>query len=104
MYFQSVQEFIEMDGHGIYVWLCYGIVLFALLGYFVYSKGLVSRNQKALVKFYKRMDARKQNASDNNASEINQSEINQSEINQSETNQPDISATTRTVTNMVEEK
>jgi len=60
MYFQSFQEFVEMGGHGFYVWLCYGIVLFSMLSYFFYSIQLAKSNQKELVKFYTRMDARSQ--------------------------------------------
>jgi len=63
MYFQSFQEFIHMGGHGFYVWLCYGVVLFALVGYFVYSKQLVKSNQKSLIKFYKRMETQQKNTS-----------------------------------------
>ncbi|WP_396589085.1 heme exporter protein CcmD [Bermanella sp. R86510] len=29
MFFDSLSSFIEMGGHGVYVWLCYGI--FALI-------------------------------------------------------------------------
>ncbi len=38
MYFQSFKEFIDMGGHGFYVWLSYAVVLLALIAYFVYSK------------------------------------------------------------------
>lgn len=31
MYFESWAEFLEMGGHGLYVWLCYGVGLFAML-------------------------------------------------------------------------
>lgn len=37
-YFHSFNEFIIMGGHGWYVWLCYGITLFAVLGLIVYIK------------------------------------------------------------------
>ena len=30
MSFNSVAEFIAMGGHGLYVWLCYGVVLVVL--------------------------------------------------------------------------
>ncbi|WP_185236050.1 heme exporter protein CcmD [Teredinibacter franksiae] len=30
--FADFQAFIAMGGHGIYVWLCYGIVITGLLG------------------------------------------------------------------------
>jgi heme exporter protein D len=27
MYFQSLQQLLHMDGHGVYVWSCYGLFL-----------------------------------------------------------------------------
>ncbi len=35
MSFNSVAEFIAMGGHGLYVWLCYGVTLLALVLSFV---------------------------------------------------------------------
>lgn len=35
-YFNSLNDLITMNGHGVYVWLCYGITfvsLLALIGY-----------------------------------------------------------------------
>ncbi len=58
MYFQSFKEFIEMGGHGLYVWLCYSIVLSVLIVYFIYSKRSIKNKQKELMKFYQRMDSR----------------------------------------------
>lgn len=60
MYFHSFKEFIEMGGHGFYVWLSYAVVLVALVAYFIYSKQSLKNYQKDLVKYYKRMDARNQ--------------------------------------------
>ncbi len=34
----AVQTFFEMDGHGLYVWLSYGLSLLVVLGHFVYLK------------------------------------------------------------------
>ncbi len=31
MSFSSVSEFLAMGGHGLYVWLCYGVVLAMLI-------------------------------------------------------------------------
>lgn len=63
MYFQSFKEFIEMGGHGFYVWLCYAIVLSVLSFYYVYSKRKIYKQQMELVKFYQRMDSRSQSVS-----------------------------------------
>ena len=58
MYFQSFKEFIDMGGHGFYVWLSYAVVLIALIGYFIYSKKQAISCREDLIKFYKRMDSR----------------------------------------------
>lgn len=29
--FESLQAFLEMDGHGVYVWTCYAVVFLTLL-------------------------------------------------------------------------
>jgi len=71
MYFESFQEFIHMGGHGFYIWLCYAVVSIALIGYFIYSKSLATSNQKELINFYRRMDARVQNESGINATKSN---------------------------------
>ena len=31
MQFESVSEFVAMGGHGLYVWLCYGVAVLVLL-------------------------------------------------------------------------
>lgn len=64
MYFHNFKDFIEMGGHGFYVWLSYAVVLVALVAYFIYSKQAAKSYQKELVKFYKRMDARNQHNAD----------------------------------------
>lgn len=46
MYFSSVQEFIDMGGHGLYVWLSYGI--FALI--LVWNLWLVRSTRSASLK------------------------------------------------------
>lgn len=37
-YFSSFQDFVQMQGHGAFVWACYGISFFALLALIVYAK------------------------------------------------------------------
>lgn len=32
MYFESIQQLIVMDGHGIYVWSAFGITIVVMLG------------------------------------------------------------------------
>lgn len=32
MAFESFADFLEMGGHGLYVWLCYGLGLLVILG------------------------------------------------------------------------
>ena len=34
MYFESIQQLIVMDGHGIYVWSAFGITIVVMLGLF----------------------------------------------------------------------
>ena len=31
MYFESVSDFLSMDGHGQYVWMCYGAFVLVIL-------------------------------------------------------------------------
>ncbi|MEP1740376.1 MAG: heme exporter protein CcmD [Kangiellaceae bacterium] len=67
LHFESFEEFIAMGGHGFYVWLCYGVVLFSLVFYFYHSKQKVNRRVKELEKFYQRLDLN--NQSSNNSTE-----------------------------------
>ncbi|WP_210395707.1 heme exporter protein CcmD [Motiliproteus sediminis] len=43
MYFDSFSDFIAMGGHGLYVWLCYGIAI-TILSFNIISPLLKSRN------------------------------------------------------------
>lgn len=36
-YFGSFSEFLQMGGHGFYVWLCYGLTFAAMLGLVIYA-------------------------------------------------------------------
>ncbi len=56
LHFDSFQDFIAMGGHGFYVWLCYGVVLFSLIFYFYQSKQTSQKRIKELKVFYKRLD------------------------------------------------
>ncbi|MGB0496092.1 MAG: heme exporter protein CcmD [Kangiellaceae bacterium] len=60
MYFESFDAFIEMGGHGFYVWLCYALVLVFLLGYYVISARSSNRAKVELRRFYARLEAQGQ--------------------------------------------
>ena len=47
--FESLQAFLEMGGHGFYVWLSYGIGL-AVLGYNIFSSYAVRKNAELRAK------------------------------------------------------
>lgn len=38
MSFESFSDFIAMDGHGLYVWLCYGVGFIILAGNLIGAK------------------------------------------------------------------
>lgn len=58
-YFESFSAFIKMGGHGFYVWLCYAIVLFAVLFGVYYAKA----ERKRIIKRLAINQARKQKRS-----------------------------------------
>jgi len=58
MYFNSIGEFIEMGGHGFYIWLSYAIVLGLMAFYYIFSKRLAKKQEQTLLKFYRRMNSR----------------------------------------------
>jgi len=58
MYFNTINEFIEMGGHGFYIWLSYAIVLGLMGFYYIFSKRLTKKQEQALTKFYRRMNSR----------------------------------------------
>ncbi len=60
MYFDSVKEFIEMGGHGFYVWLSYCIVLLTMIIYYFYTNYLSGKSEKELILFYHRIESKKQ--------------------------------------------
>ena len=55
MYFNSFSDFIEMGGHGLYVWLSYAIVFACLIVYFVHSYRLTEKTRQELRRFHQRM-------------------------------------------------
>ena len=51
--FSSVSDFLQMNGHGGYVWACYGVtflVLLILVGQPVWARAQFIKEQKALAK------------------------------------------------------
>ncbi|PHS19586.1 MAG: heme exporter protein CcmD [Kangiella sp.] len=60
MYFETFESFIEMGGHGLYIWLCYGIVSFSLIGYYFISAKSTAKAKQELKRFYARLDAQNQ--------------------------------------------
>ena len=46
MYFTSLEHLIHMDGHGPYVWICYGLFVLLVVGNVWSAKG----RQKKLLK------------------------------------------------------
>lgn len=63
IYFETFEAFVEMDGHGFYVWLCYGLVCFSLIGYYFISAKSADKTKEELKRFYTRIDAQNQHAS-----------------------------------------
>ncbi len=46
MYFDSLSEFLAMDGHGLYVWMSYGIFIVVIL----WNLFIVRQNRKLSLK------------------------------------------------------
>ncbi len=56
-YFQSLNEFFAMGGHGFYVWSCYFAVSILLISQTIFLvKGLKSTKQK-IARYYQRLDS-----------------------------------------------
>ena len=68
MQFSNLQDFIAMDGHGFYVWLCYGfcLVIFALLSYSTVSG---QKSTKARIKKRYERDLKLKRAAEKQAQE-----------------------------------
>ena len=60
MYFETFEAFIEMGGHGFYVWLCYALVSISLIGYYFVSAVSTTKAKQELKRFYARLDAQNQ--------------------------------------------
>ncbi len=60
MYFETFEAFIEMGGHGFYIWLCYALVSISLIGYYFISAKSTIKTKQELKRFYARLDAQNQ--------------------------------------------
>ena len=67
MYFTNIKDFIEMGGHGFYVWMSYFIVFSLMLFYYVFSNRLAKKRTQELSKFYRRIESRSVNDGDTNS-------------------------------------
>ena len=54
MAFSSISEFINMGGHGLYVWLAYGAGAMILIGNLILPKLQTAAIKKKLAQQYKR--------------------------------------------------
>ncbi len=68
MYFDNVNDFFAMGGHGFYIWLSYAIVLGLMAFYYVFSKGLAKKQEQDLTKFYRRMNSRHESSTNEQSS------------------------------------
>ena len=60
MYFETFEAFLEMGGHGFYIWLCYAIVSIALIGYYFISAKSTAKVKQELKRFYARVESQNQ--------------------------------------------
>ena len=65
IYFESIGDFFAMGGHGFYVWLSYGMVVFALVLQFFLAKSSIQRAATSLNKYFIRQDEQQKNAPEN---------------------------------------
>lgn len=75
MQFESFAEFIAMDGHGLYVWLCYGVGLVVLAANLISAlssrKGLIrDLAQKQRREALRRTDASKTESANLNSNNV----------------------------------
>ncbi|MFO7528328.1 MAG: heme exporter protein CcmD [Marinobacter sp.] len=62
MAFDSLSAFIAMEGHGPYVWTCYGVFLVLMVGLMVWSRHRRSVMMEACRRNYERQDQGQQRA------------------------------------------
>jgi heme exporter protein D len=80
MYFDSFAEFVDMGGHGVFVWSCYAIVLVVLVGNILQPIRAARKFQVAL----KRTLVHQSDGADLNVSDLNVSDLNVAEKNQND--------------------
>lgn len=55
-YFYTVQEFLAMGKHGVYVWSCWGLTVAVVIGFILYSR----RQRQHVIKQLQVQQVRKQ--------------------------------------------
>lgn len=56
MAFDSLSAFLAMEGHGPYVWTCYGVFFVLMVGLMVWSSRRRSATMEACRRIYERQD------------------------------------------------
>lgn len=59
-YFDNLNDFITMGGHGRYVWASYGLTLLAIIGLMVQSRAQRRRIQRDILNQHARQTSRRQ--------------------------------------------
>ena len=59
MYFETFDAFLEMGGHGFYIWSCYLIASVAMVGYYYVSAKSAVKVKTKLKSFYAKIDTQK---------------------------------------------
>lgn len=59
-YFDNLNDFIAMGGHGRYVWASYGLTLLAIIGLMVQSRAQRRRIQRDILNQHARQTSRRQ--------------------------------------------
>jgi heme exporter protein D len=85
MYFDSFAEFVDMGGHGVFVWSCYAIVLVVLVGNILQPIRAARKFQVAL----KRTLVHQSDGADFDVANLNVADLNVADLDVAEKNQND---------------
>ena len=85
MYFDSFAEFVDMGGHGVFVWSCYAIVLVVLVGNILQPIRAARKFQVAL----KRTLVHQSDGADFDVVNLNVADLDVADLNVAEKNQND---------------
>jgi heme exporter protein D len=80
MYFDSFAEFVDMGGHGVFVWSCYAIVLVVLVGNILQPIRAARKFQVAL----KRTLVHQSDGADFDVANLDVADLNVAEKNQND--------------------